>query len=497
MNQLAIYERLPIFVQGAIVAHYGRKLHRMRFGGEHDEQRAQILACEKMTPEQMRDYQVERLRAMLLEAAENIPYYRDAVGGVEGARAGAAVTAADLRDLAASMRDPSEITRLPLLEKATINADFRAFHSVNPRGKPIVGSTSGTTGRPLRTMKVAASYQRNWAFYERSKELHGVTLGMRRATFGTRMVVPMRQRRPPFWRREPAENNLYFSLFHLAEQYLPSYVERLRAWNPEEIVCFPSGLCVLAEHMVRRGIVVEGAKAVFCMSETLFDWQRELFEKAFRARVVNLYGLAENVAWIYECPEGRMHVRPDYGYTEFLPVPGATWEEEPGGEVHEIVSTGFLNFAMPLLRYRTRDQAVITPRDATPCPCGSWFPSVTRVIGRLDDNLVTPDGRVQTRLDGIFKMILGVRESQLEQIARDRLIVRIVPLGAFGAEAEAEVRLRIARIFGASMQVEIRIADELPRTKGGKVRYQVNSIGSGGYAAAPPAGSATPGMDAR
>ena len=462
MNQLAIYERLPLFLQNAIVGHYGRKLHRMRFGGAHGEQYAQILACEKMDAQAMRAYQIERLRAMLLEAAGRIPYYRE--------------QAADLRALAGSMRDPSEITRLPLLEKATINADPKAFHSTSPRGKPTIGSTSGTTGRPLRTMKTPESYQRNWAFYVRSKEFHGVRLGMRRATFGTRMVVPLRQRKPPFWRRERAENNLYFSLFHLSEEFLPSYVEKLREWRPEEIVCFPSGLCVLAEHMVRRGVTVGGARAVFCMSETLFDWQRELFEKAFDTRVVNLYGLAENVAWIYECPEGRMHVRPDYGYTEFLPVPGATWDEEPGGGVREIVSTGFLNRAMPLLRYRTADQAVITPRDGTPCACGTWFPTVTRVIGRLDDNLITPDGRVQTRLDGIFKMIQGVRESQLEQIARDRLIVRVVPLGAFGAEAEGEVRARIARIFGGEMRVEIRIVDALPRTRGGKVRYQVNSI---------------------
>ena len=48
MNQLAIYERLPLFLQNAIVGHYGRRLHRMRFGGAHGEQYAQILACEKM-----------------------------------------------------------------------------------------------------------------------------------------------------------------------------------------------------------------------------------------------------------------------------------------------------------------------------------------------------------------------------------------------------------------------------------------------------------------
>ncbi|MFB3909822.1 MAG: phenylacetate--CoA ligase family protein [Candidatus Eisenbacteria bacterium] len=484
MNTMAIYERLPISAQQAIVSYYGRKLHRMRFGGFHDDERERIRAGDRMDAASMRAVQVERMRAILAEAVAHVPYWREAE------------RLEPLAKLARSLRDPSEIEILPPLEKKTINADPARFHSSSPGGKPIYGNTSGTTGRPLRTMKTAESYQRNWAHYQATKELHGVRMGMRRATFGTRMVVPTRQRKLPFWRFEPAENNVYFSLFHLSEEFLPSYVEKLLEWKPEEVVCFPSALTVLAEHMVRRGVQLTGVHAVFALSETLFDWQRERIATAMGAKVVNVYGLAENVAWIFECPEGRHHVRPDYGYTELLPSRtdlGATpYDDE--GEVREIVSTGFLNRAMPLLRYRTRDQAIVGPRDAEPCACGLRFPTVTRVIGRLDDNLVTPDGRVQTRLDGIFKGIGGVRESQLEQTALDRLIVRVVPSEGYGPAWEEEVRTRIRRIFTDRMQVEVQLVPELPRTRAGKVRYQVNSIPAGlrnvaAIGATPPGGA--------
>jgi len=458
----ALYDRMPILLQNAIVSYYGGRLHRMRYGGVHGSQLEEVLLCEKMSADEMRAYQVVKLKALLTEAAKNLPYYED--------------QADRLLDLASSMRDPCEITALPLLEKEIVNKDPTAFHSLRPRGKRLYGNTSGTTGRPLRTMKVPASYQRNWAFLARLKEIHGIRMGMRRASIGYRAVVPYRQRKPPFWRWDRSENNLYFSLFHLSEENFPSYVERLNAWKPEEVVGYPSSLTLLADRMIERGSTLDSVRAVIVATETLHTWQRDRIELAFGARVVNYYGLAENVAWIYECPEGRMHVRPDYGYTELLPIEGTTPESGGKADVREIVSTGFLNLAMPLLRYRTRDQVVVTEDDETRCSCGVPFPTVTDVIGRADDNLITPDGRVQVRLTGIFKGLSGVRESQIEQVAIDRLLVRIVPNETYKPEIGLEVIRRLREIFGAEMKVEIDLVDALQKTKAGKIRYQINSL---------------------
>jgi phenylacetate-CoA ligase len=462
MKGYGLYERLPIALQNAVVAHYGRKLHRMRFGGVFEKRLDEIYRAEKMSPEELRAFQVEKLRVLLTEAVANVPHYKE--------------NAAEIRALVASMKDPAELERLPIIEKSTVSADSARFHAIKAREERFYASTSGTTGRPLATMKYRRSYQEQWAYLHRSKELWGVRMGMRRASFGTRMVVPPRQTKPPFWRFEPAENNVYFSLFHLSDRCLAHYCRKLVEWAPEEVVCYPSGITVVADYMNRHGIRLHSVRAIFAMAETLHDWQKEIIEPAFGAHVVNLYGLAENVAWFMECANQRIHIRPDYGYTELLKLDDAEPTGGLEGDVREIVATGFNNLAMPLVRYRTRDQVVITDRDREPCSCPLPFPTVSKVIGRLDDNLVTPDGRVQTRLDGIFKFIPGVRESQLEQVALDKLIVRIAPREDYSPAALDEVRKRIHQIFGAEMQVEFVVVEELPRTRAGKVRYQINSL---------------------
>jgi phenylacetate-CoA ligase len=461
MNGLSIYEHLPVTLQNRIVAHYGERLHRMRFGGLHQEQYGEILRCEDMSSGELSSFVCEKLRTVLRDAADYVPYYQP--------------ISDMMRSMAESMREPSEVADLPQLEKAAVNREPESLCSVRPMGKRIRGHTSGTTGRPIRTVKLAESYQRNWAFFRRAKEMHGIRLGMRRASFGTRAVVPVRQQKLPFWRYEPAEHNVYFSLFHLSRQNLDSYYRKLVEWNPEEIVAYPSALAVIAGYMLEKGLTLPGRRVAFMQAETLFGWQRERIEKAMSARVVNLYGLAENVAWINECPWGRLHIRPDYGYVELLPVSGKRGDDR-GREVREIVATGLINPAMPLIRYRTGDQVLLTANDRLPCACGLPFPTVTEVIGRTDDNLITSDGRVQTRLDGIFKGVAGVRESQIEQLAIDRFTVRIIPSPEGPPPGLGEIATRLKRIFGASADFEMRFVDQLPMNRAGKVRYQINSM---------------------
>jgi hypothetical protein len=46
---------------------------------------------------------------------------------------------------------------------------------------------------------------------------------------------------------------------------------------------------------------------------------------------------------------------------------------------------------MPLIRYVVGDRA--TAGDSSPCPCGRPLPTVAHIDGRIDDTLVTRDGR--------------------------------------------------------------------------------------------------------
>src|SRR5690606_38406780 len=125
-----------------------------------------------------------------------------------------------------------------------------------------------------------------------------------------------------------------------------------------------------------------------------------------------------------ECPEGGLHVD-----TEMCAVEIDPHEEGDGWVRGEILATGFANRAMPLLRYRTGD--VATLRQGAHCPCGRARPLIEGIDGRIEDYVVTPDGRRIGRLDHVFKDARFIQEAQIRQTAPDRLRILVVAPAGF------------------------------------------------------------------
>ena len=104
------------------------------------------------------------------------------------------------------------------------------------------------------------------------------------------------------------------------------------------------------------------------------------------------------------------------------------------------------------------------------------MPIVRELLGRTDDILITPEGRSIGRLSPVFKALASVREGQIVQDAADHLILRLVANGPL-EEDQATLRSRIEETFGPRMRVDFEVLEEIPRTKAGKFRYQLNVIG--------------------
>ena len=96
-----------------------------------------------------------------------------------------------------------------------------------------------------------------------------------------------------------------------------------------------------------------------------------------------IYGLTEiygpGIAIDCPCHKG-MHYWNDYFYFEIIDPD--TGKVLPKGEYGELVITTLKKEGAPLIRYRTHDLTRIIP---DPCPCGSIFPTIDRIIGRTDD----------------------------------------------------------------------------------------------------------------
>jgi phenylacetate-CoA ligase len=290
------------------------------------------------------------------------------------------------------------------------------------------------------------------------------------AILGGQLVVPVSQRKPPFWVRNIALHQLYLSSYHLAPDLIPSYLDALAAFRPRYILGYSSALYELAHGALVAGRQDLTLSAIVTNAEPLFGYQRRVIEEAFRCPVRETYGMAEAVAAASECEAGHLHLWPEVGSIEIVEQGDAV----PDGSVGDLIATGLLNVDMPLVRYRVGDRAV-RPRNHGVCACGRALPWLSTIEGRTDDTLYTRDGRRVGRLDPVFKTRLPVVEAQIVQETLDRIRVRYVPAENFTAAAGRrivdELRARVGPV-----EVVLDPVSAIPRTTGGKFRAVVCQV---------------------
>src|SRR5690242_13044310 len=72
-----VYPRLPVFLQNAACWYYGKKESRLRFGHEFETHLRQLVDSEKWSAAEIDAYQNEKIRTLVRNAYENVPYYRE------------------------------------------------------------------------------------------------------------------------------------------------------------------------------------------------------------------------------------------------------------------------------------------------------------------------------------------------------------------------------------------------------------------------------------
>lgn len=283
--------------------------------------------------------------------------------------------------------------------------------------------------------------------------------------------MPVGQTEPPFWRKNRIFNNTLFSSYHLSENNIKHYVNKIRVIKPVFIDSYPSSIAFIADYLLKNGINDIKTKAIITSAETLFDHQREKIEMAFSSKVYDQYGSAEQVVFACQCKEGCYHVNPEYGYLEVLDK-----NDEPvkSGELGDFVVTGFTNDAMPLIRYKIGDKGVL---GSIKCKCGSSFPVIERIYGRVDDILITPDGKYVGRLDPVFKDLKdSINETQIIQERLDLVTILIVKAENYNESHGNSIIDELKKRMGNSIMFNIKYVTTIPRTKSGKFRAVICKV---------------------
>jgi len=436
------YSALPIPLQHVCATAQGAKYYRYRYAGVFQGHLELLKRTEYLPPEQLRALQSFEIARLKRFVAEHVPHYRR--HGLEG------FTTKD------QVREQPE--------------DFIA--DTYPRRSLIPWHTSGTTGKPLTVYYSRDAMQRMWAFVELYRNAAGVTKSDRRGQFTGKMIVPPNQpaSNKSFWRHDLANHALLLSTVHLLPENLPHYAVALERFQPAYLSGYPSSMYVMADYYRQSGRPAPRLKAALTSAETLLHYQRRAIEETFATRVFDQYGQAEMQSFWYQCEAGRMHAHPLAGMTEIVRPDGTP---AAPGEMGEIVLTGLVNYAMPLVRYRVGD----TARFGTEaCSCGRAMPVVEEIGGRVDDFVFTRERGHLGRLDPVLKGVRNIVESQLEQESLDVLRVRYVPAAQFTTEDLQQLEINLRARIGRGIHLEFECTDRIPRSANGKFRFVISRL---------------------
>lgn len=455
-----LYASLPVFLQDAAISLYGYTWNRRRFGGVFEEELRRFKEREAYGREQWRAYQTEQLCRLLVHAFETVPYYRRVY-------AAAGFTAEDFRRF-----EPEDLRRLPYLEKE----DLRRFGStelLSSRREPggAFFASSGSTGTPTRILYSHAFHQR-WsaAFEARIRHWAGLDRHVPRGMIGGRRIIQAAEAPPPYYRYNRFERQVYFSAYHISRNTAASYLEGIRKHGVEYMTGYAMSNYFLAGMLHDLSLEAPPLHAVVTSSEKLTPPMREMFRKVYGCRSYDGYSGVEACGLISENEHGELVVSPDVGILEILDPQGC---EVAPGETGEVVSTGLLNFDQPLIRYRIGDRV---RRSAAPSSrSGREMPLVDEIIGRVEDRVVGPDGRVMVRFHGVFVGLPHLRSAQIVQEALDRITVLVVTEAGFSAAEERLIEERLKSQLG-EVQVVVERVGELPRGPGGKVQAVVSRL---------------------
>ena len=215
--------------------------------------------------------------------------------------------------------------------------------------------TSGTTGTSLRIYWPMSMLPKFWAVMEvMVRNIAGVGQDIPRAVMGGRPIVRGSAGQPPFWRFNRRWRQLYLSSYHVSPNTAQGYVGALHQYGSQWMTGYGSAIAALTESALGAGIQPFRLGNVIVSGDTLLPGMRLSIERFFQSKCFDHYGQCEGVAMAMECRNGQMHVIPAIGILEILREDGTPCAP---GETGEMVATGLLNDAMPLIRYRLGDYA--------------------------------------------------------------------------------------------------------------------------------------------
>jgi phenylacetate-CoA ligase len=425
----------------------------------------QLFRQDRLPAPKLRALQEQRLRALLSHAYDHVPYY--------GQR---------YRDAGIAPHDVcrlEDIRSLPVTTKADLKQ--AGLPSIVARGLDlkscILLRTGGTSGDQFDVYRSRRENRTVRLVRLRAMHRAGTRPWDRFAVLG----LEAREYRPL-----SARLGLYQTWSISTRWPLEEQIAILRRVQPTVLRFWPTDLAAVMQALSYRMSDVIHPRLLISSAEVLGAALRRRVVEDLQAPILNFYVAAEFGEIASECPRQEgLHLNADQLILECLREDG---QPAGPGEPGVAVITSLFSYSMPLIRYLLGDVTALLDR---PCSCGSTLPLIRAPIGRQEDLVRLPSGKVLSviGLGLVVDDVDAIDRYRFVQEAPDHMVLLLVLRQPMSEESVSRLRSGLLAYLGEPVTMEIRAVESISEDKV-KFRKFISRLSS-----SPNSGSGSGGAD--
>jgi len=412
----------------------------------------------KLSGQEFRSWQRQKQWSIARYHYKNNPFYRKKIGN----------------------NFPEKWEDLPIMEKSDYQVDLEKLLSKGYTRKNIyIANTSGSSGHPFFFAKNQEAHAMSWALIKDRYSWHGLKLNSKQARF---YGIPLKttskvQEHIKDW----MINRVRFQIFDLSDEILEKYLLRFTKIKFEYIYGYTNSLVLFARYLIDNKIILidicPSLKLCIPTSETVTKEDREILVKGFGLNVVNEYGVSEVGGIVaFEDNNSNWVLSAETQYVEILDQDNNLLENNKGGKV---VITDLHNKTMPFIRYNVGDIGVLSEYTIK-----GKYPVLQKLLGRTNDNIRLPSGRVSPGLTFYYisRSILessGVlKEFIIRQSALDTFEFDVVCDRDFYENEVKEIENQMDIYLEPGLKLKIHRVPKISRPSSGKIKHFYSEINS-------------------
>ena len=435
------------------------------------EKKSNLYAMDFIDADHLESMQLERMKKIIRHAFNNVEFYRNRMRKYN-------LTPDSVKTL-------EDVEKLPFMVKQDLRDTYPFGLLAVPQSEVVrLHASSGTTGKPIVVAYTKEDLKVWTEVVHRALANCGLTNSdIVQISYGYGLFT--------------GGLGAHYGAEDLGATVVPTsggntrrQIMLMRDFGVNAICCTPSYFIHLIDEANKSGIDLRELpiRAGIFGAEPWTAGMRKYVEENAGIEAFDIYGLSEIIGpgVAIECPcHCGLHVYEDHFYPEIIDPD--TGESLPDGEYGELVLTTLSKYAMPMIRYRTRDLTRIIPGR---CACGRTIRRIDRISSRSDDMFIIRGVNVfPSQIEAALLNVRGTTPNYMITLTNDKGMDNVAvevelsqekfnELGANQESFRRQVSAMVESVTGIRIAITLLAPGTLPRSEGKAKRVIDNRVRS-------------------